>query len=760
MQTVGPYQIVRELGRGGMGVVYEVRHPGHPRPLALKLILQQAVSQTALTRFQREAEVMARVQHPGVVVVHTFGHAPQGPYIVTELVEGEPLDKRIDEGPFEPKAAAKILRGLADAMAAVHETGVLHRDLKPANVILRPDGSPVVLDFGVAHDESAETLTRTGTFLGTLHYMSPEQLRGKLNQVGPPSDVYSLGAVLYALLTNEPPFAGVDGLSLISAVVSQSVRPPSSVAPGVSPALEAICVKAMAPTVGDRYPTAEALRKDLDRFLAGKQVNAPRLNASTPVGKVLALFAAALLLALGIGVALRESPTEEASEAKAATGTTQQAQRASAETLADFARLSGRAFADRKLELKTRFPDSRDELKRISDSRRSLVVLVRGNVPPQAAAEWRRSYSGVHVPEALRKKYLRASVSKRPPKPLATLESAWASFMLVNDQVITRHPQGKTRLARWNLEDSSRAFTLTVGYGSSWFSWQDPQSDRLLYLCGGKNEFAVVETTSALTKTKTFMLSDADVPAGMRPTGGAHRPSAIAASGEYVAVGFIGGRIDLFDLEFRYVRTLPTKHVHRVISLEFPSDRVLLSSGGITPPGLDIAVSGTLRAWDLSTPPRLIGEVDLKNKTRILASSRSPKGVVLAVGVHGARQVHLYSFQQNAFARKRVLLGTDVQQLAFRATRSMEQAPESAAFSPDGKRIYVGAGVSEGLGTAELRVWDTTTGAELAKRIGHPTGRLVGLAVTRDGTRLVSCAPSGPKTSVVEVWDVDLPPDR
>ena len=166
-RAVGPYQVVRELGRGGMGLVLEVRHPDVPRPLALKLILDQEADDTALARFGREAQLLARVRHPNVVVVHQLGRAPEGPYLVTELVAGESLEAQVRRGPLAPERAARITRALADALVAVHAEQVLHRDLKPQNVILRADGSPVLLDFGLARAQGGEKLTQTGTSLGT-----------------------------------------------------------------------------------------------------------------------------------------------------------------------------------------------------------------------------------------------------------------------------------------------------------------------------------------------------------------------------------------------------------------------------------------------------------------------------------------------------------------------------------------------------------------------------------------------------------------
>jgi predicted Ser/Thr protein kinase len=299
---IGPYLLVRELGRGGMGVVHEVRDAAGRR-LALKLILDAGQGE-ALTRFRREAELMARVTHPNVVRVHALDVAPEGPFIVTELVDGRSLSQVAREGPLAPAAAAQLVRTLADAVEALHARGILHRDLKPQNVIVRPDDTPVLLDFGLARDVvSKERLTVTGALMGTPVYMAPEQAEGaRPSSLGPTVDVYALGAVLLETLSGLPPFDETQGAMVtIKRVIMDEPRWPSSIRPGVPHALEAICRLAMSKAPADRYASAAALRDDLDRFLRGEppqalaRFPAPRSGA----GLALAVGCAALAFALG-----------------------------------------------------------------------------------------------------------------------------------------------------------------------------------------------------------------------------------------------------------------------------------------------------------------------------------------------------------------------------------------------------------------------------------------------------------------------------
>ncbi|MEZ6184920.1 MAG: SUMF1/EgtB/PvdO family nonheme iron enzyme [Planctomycetota bacterium] len=276
--TIEGFQILRELGRGGMGVVYEVRHPDRPDArFALKLVIAQDVP--LLERFVREAQLLARIRHTNVIPIHASGQSARGPYMVMPFVEGENLNARLKRtGGVEPREAAQIMAKLADAVAALHQVGVIHRDLKPDNALLGADGEPVLIDFGLARAEDAETLTRTGMLLGTPAFMAPEQAEGAGTvALDERCDVYGLGATFFALLAGHAPFSGSQ-LQVIRAVLEE--EPPwgdvgSSVA---NPDAWAVCRKAMAKRAEDRYPTARALRDDLERVAKGETP----LNAGLP----------------------------------------------------------------------------------------------------------------------------------------------------------------------------------------------------------------------------------------------------------------------------------------------------------------------------------------------------------------------------------------------------------------------------------------------------------------------------------------------
>jgi formylglycine-generating enzyme required for sulfatase activity len=267
ISAFGPYRVIKEIGRGGMGAVYQVAHPDFPRPLALKLILESVADEDALARFEREAQLLGQVRHKNVLVVHAYGRSSSGPYLVTDLVEGESLRQRLFDGPLEPEVAARIVRDLADALSVVHSRGILHRDIKPDNVLLQPDGTPVLLDFGLARELGGERLTLTGQIVGTPAYMAPEQASGASDER---SDVYGLAAVLFALLSGRTPFDGPNHVRVLTMVMTEDPIWPSATRAGVPAELEAVCRVAMAKDPEQRHGTARDLRDDIDRYLRGE----------------------------------------------------------------------------------------------------------------------------------------------------------------------------------------------------------------------------------------------------------------------------------------------------------------------------------------------------------------------------------------------------------------------------------------------------------------------------------------------------------
>jgi serine/threonine protein kinase len=273
--TVAGYQILGELGRGGMGVVYKARQRGLRRLVALKMVLSGAhAGPQHLARFQTEAEAVARLQHPNIVQIYDVGEQNGLPYFSLEFVDGSPLDKQIGGKPQPPRDAAQLIESLARAMHFAHEQGIIHRDLKPANILMTRDRVPKISDFGLAKqlEDAESSQTQSGTIMGTPSYMSPEQARGEVRGVGPLADLYSLGAILYELLIGRPPFVGATTMDTVLQVTKNEPIPPTRLQHEVPADLETICLKCLQKEPAKRYTNCFQLAEDLHRFLAGEPI--------------------------------------------------------------------------------------------------------------------------------------------------------------------------------------------------------------------------------------------------------------------------------------------------------------------------------------------------------------------------------------------------------------------------------------------------------------------------------------------------------
>jgi hypothetical protein len=308
------YEVLGELGRGGMGVVYKARHDRLKRLVALKVIRAGADAEE-LARFRTEAEAAARLQHPNVVQIYEVGDHEGGPFCALELVEGGSLAGRLGGRPVAPRVAARLTETLARATQYAHQRGIVHRDLKPANVLLAgAAGAPLeqcvpkIADFGLAKrlDEDGGQ-TRTGAILGTPSYMAPEQTTGRPGDVGPAADVYALGAMLYELFTGRPPFQGASVLETLEQVRRQEPVPPRRLVPKLPRDLETICLKCLHKEPHRRYASAGGLADDLGRFLGHEPIQARPVPAWERVLFRVRRRPAAALAALTLGLVVAGS---------------------------------------------------------------------------------------------------------------------------------------------------------------------------------------------------------------------------------------------------------------------------------------------------------------------------------------------------------------------------------------------------------------------------------------------------------------------
>jgi hypothetical protein len=271
---VSGYELLGELGRGGMGVVYQARQLGLNRTVALKMILAGGhAGAKERARFRAEAEAIARLQHPNIVQIYQIGEQDGLPYLCLEFVPGGTLAARLDGKPWPAESAAALIETLARAVHMAHQAGVVHRDLKPANVLLTVDGIAKITDFGLAKRLEAEGPTRTGEVMGTPEYMAPEQAAGR-KDVGPAADVWALGAILYELVTGRPPFRGATPLDTILQVLEQEPAPVRRLNRAAVRDLETVCWKCLQKQPDRRYASAADLADDLRRALDGEPIRA------------------------------------------------------------------------------------------------------------------------------------------------------------------------------------------------------------------------------------------------------------------------------------------------------------------------------------------------------------------------------------------------------------------------------------------------------------------------------------------------------
>src|SRR5438034_5189930 len=317
----GDYELLEEIARGGMGVVYKARQVSLDRIVAVKLILfGQFADEAAARRLRAEAQAAARLQHPNIVAIHEVGDHAGQPFFSMDYVEGQNLADFARDHPLTTRHAAQLLKTIAEAIHYAHQQGIVHRDLKPSNILIDAAFEPHITDFGLAkqlplkseirNQKSEIDLTLSGQVLGSPSYIPPEQASGKRGAIGPHSDIYSLGAILYHLLTGRPPFCAETITATLRLVAESDPISPRLLNPSVPRDLETICLKCLEKEPAKRYPTPQALAEDLNRFLRNepirtRPVSQPeklwRWARRKPAFQATSFVAVALLLAVAIG---------------------------------------------------------------------------------------------------------------------------------------------------------------------------------------------------------------------------------------------------------------------------------------------------------------------------------------------------------------------------------------------------------------------------------------------------------------------------
>jgi serine/threonine protein kinase len=719
-RTIDGYTVIRELGRGGMGVVFEVHDPKLDRRLALKLMLGQEADPEALQRFQREAELLARLNHPGVVTVHGLGTCDSGPYFVAERIEGAPLDSILKRrGALEPRTAAALVRDLASAVGALHAEGIIHRDLKPGNVIRRPDGSPVLIDFGLARDPRAERLTLSGTLLGTPNYMSPEQALGESAQLTTASDVYALGAVLFALLAGVAPYEGLPVLSVLDAITRLEPTWPLDKSGEIPPRLEALCLRAMDKDPG-RRPTAIELSEQLEALLESEYAwseTPSRSGRSIGIGALLALGTLAPAIWLATRPVSAPTPPSTPSLSPSPSSTP---------------RPSPTFTPEKSLS-------ARDVIRRLRKKEVPEKVFQRARellAEPQTRTP------------ALRRRYAKALLRRAPLQRVADVElPSLGQAEWLDDTRLVLSSRDVRSLWRWP-DWRQRTYERVDFHGNQGINRgaRPVVLGQLAFVGGGPPQARGAQCYDWTSKVPTETFASPTTVTALAVTRFEGR--ALLALGTMSTLDDDEGRIELFDLETKaHLRTLrghnqglrlvgsdTVKAPPQVSSLVFTRDGHLLSGG----------YAGDLIMWRVSDGSKVL-------------ERRGKWGNLENLALHPTRPLLAAS---DNFGTETLLFG--VPSLAVqRVIKHDVGRPWSATFSRDGRFLYAatrqrGTGVRRG----ELLVYDLEGDEGTVGVRPFPKQGPNSLALSPDGRRLAVYSEAPKRVGIFEVYEVDVPPAK
>jgi WD40 repeat protein/tetratricopeptide (TPR) repeat protein len=735
--TVPGYEVLAELGRGGMGVVWKARQQGLNRLVALKMILGGGhAGPDERQRFKTEAEAVAQLAHPHIVQIHEVGEHDGLPFCSLEFVDGGSLSGQLDGTPWPAGRAAALVEMLARAMHAAHTRGIVHRDLKPANVLLTADGSPKITDFGLAkrlNDDSGQT--RTGTIMGTPSYMAPEQAQGKVHEIGPAADTYALGAILYELLTGRPPFRAATPLETVLQVIGEEPVPPARLNPAVPVDLQTICLKCLQKEPGRRYASAQELADDLRCFQAGEPIHA------RPVGwlersvkwirrrpLVAALLSALLLLgAASFGVVLalwlraeEQTRLKQGALEKEATAR-QQTQKALEQTKEEWARAetaekkATKALAETRLTLYvSQF--GRAEMERLHGT------LPRANTLLDSCAGDLRGFEWGYLKGCLEPSFLplRAGAGRQPPVPRGQIAFSPDGRLVA----VSFLSEG---LSLYDAHTGQAVRTLAEKTAVEGFAFSP--DGRLLAACALKPEVRLwnVETGQEVERV-TLPLRRVRCVA-FSPDG--RFLAAGGASREWIEAEkrFADTDVVIWDRKIGKVASSLRGHSYPVSCVAFSPDGTRLASG---------SEEESLVLWDLASGRRL-RTMKPSGDGAVAAVCFSPKGdlVIAACGPIQAENTASIRVWNTETGREVSNLGRQF-------------SPFPLAVHPDGERLALARSRLEpGVGyVSEIHLWDVG-GKQRRSQVSHGLF-LLGLSFSPDGRRLASLAGDGS----ARIWDL------